>query len=170
MPVCLRRPPAAGLIPQDMTPLLRAELARQFRNQSRFADGYSPLYASLFAIVAGWLAGDEPDPLVEWLLDAAADRPPFDVTLLLVAALHREVLAGQAPDLAAYYATVPDSFSSEPVPRPIAVTLPLAIKETILARSEPLAEFIRTANVQTNETGRGLVWLLPVEDSCMIIR
>ena len=32
----------------------------------------------------------------------------------------------------------------------------------ILARREPLAAFIRSANVQTNETGRGLAWLLPV--------
>lgn len=142
-----------------MTIVRRAELARQFGNQSRFADGYSPLYASLFAIVASWLAGDETDPLVEWLLDAATGRAAFDVTLLLAAALHREVLSGNAPQLTGYYPTAP---ATQPGPRAMSVTFPLAIRETILANRESLAGFIRAANVQTNETSRGLVWLLPV--------
>ena len=143
-----------------MTDSLRAELRRRFRSQSEFADGYSPLYASIFAIVAGWLAGEEPDVVVGWLLDAAAGRAPFDVTLLLAAALHREVLAGQAGDLAHYYPTAGEQAASDD--RAFAVTLPLALRETILSRGASLAKFVRTANVQTNETGRGLAWLLPV--------
>ena len=143
-----------------MTDSLRAELRRRFRSQAEFADGYSPLYAGLFAIVAGWLAGEELDPVVEWLLDAAAGREPFDVTLLLAAALHREVLAGGAGDLAHYFPTAGSSLDGRD--RAFGVTLPLALRETILSRGDSLAEFIRVANVQTNETGRGLVWLLPV--------
>jgi hypothetical protein len=37
-----------------------------------------------------------------------------------------------------------------------------ALHQEILARRETLARFIREAQVQTNETGRGLCWLLPV--------
>lgn len=138
---------------------MRAELERRFRDQSRFADGYSPLYASLFATVSGWLAGGEPDAVVEWLLEVADGRPSFDVTLLLAAAIHRQVLAGNAPILAGYYPTAPAAQTGQ---RAIGVTFPLALRETILTHRESLAEFIRTANVQTNETGRGLAWLLPV--------
>ena len=143
-----------------MTDPLRAELRQRFRSQSEFADGYSPLYASIFAIVGGWLAGDEPDPVVDWLLNAANGRAPFDVTLLLAAALHREVLAGRGDDLARYFPTAGHSLDGGD--KAMAVTLPLALRETILSRGDSLAQFIRTANVQTNETGRGLAWLLPV--------
>ena len=78
-----------------MTNDLRRQLEARFREQQQFADGYSPLYAHLFGIVADWLAGEREDALVAWLLRAAADRAPFDVTLLLLAALHRDVLAGE---------------------------------------------------------------------------
>jgi len=146
---------------------LRRQLEHHFREQQRFAEGYSPLYAHLFALVAGWLAGDAADPVVDWLIEVAAERPPFDVTLLLMAALHRDVLAGEpaAAELGRYYTTVdyrPPTADGRPTPeRPSAVLL----RATILARRDALGEFIRTANVQTNETGRGLVWLLPV--ACM---
>lgn len=145
-----------------MSNLRLSELERQFRSQSQFADGYSALYASLFAIVAGWLAGGEGDPLVKWLLEASAGRAPLDVTLLLMAGLHREVLAGRGGDLASYYPTAIAAAPEVAARRTLAVTLPVALREAIMARRESLAEFIRTANVQTNETGRGLAWLLPV--------
>jgi len=134
------------------------DLRDVFHQQQRFADGYSPLYAHLFGIVTGWLAAGETDEVVAWLLELAAARRPFDLTLLLPAALHRDVLAGapEAAPLAAFYPTaggrVPDS------PAPLAE----ALRRVILARREALETFIRRANVQTNETGRGLAWLLPV--------
>lgn len=154
-------------------PDTRLELARQFRNQARFADGYSPLYADLFAIVAGWLAAGPDDPVVAWLVDAAAERRPFDVTLLLMAALHRDVLAGEpaAAELGRYFPTAGHGRSAADGARgdQSAVRgsqsvgpLPAALREAILARRDALGAFIRRANVQTNETGRGLVWLLPV--------
>ena len=134
-----------------MLSTLRHQLEHHFREQQRFAEGYSPLYAQMFAIVGDWLAGDAADPVVDWLLAAAAERPPFDVTLLLMAALHRDVLAGEpaAAELGRYYTAVGG--------QPSAVVL----RAAILARRDALGEFIRTANVQTNETGRGLAWLLP---------
>src|SRR5690606_1327638 len=52
-----------------------------------------------------------------------------------------------------------------PSPQHLGTPAPLlhhALRETIFARRDSLAAFIRRANVQTNETGRGLVWLLPV--------
>ncbi len=135
-----------------------ARLARSFRDQQRFAEGYAPLTARLFAQVATWLeapaAGE--DPLVTWLVAATEGRQPFAVTNLLLAGLHRDVLAGvpAVADLARFYPTA----GGEPG-RP---NLEPALREAILARRESLATFLQTATVQTNETGRGLVWLLPL--------
>ena len=136
----------------------RAELLTVFREQQRFAAGYSPLYARLFDIVAGWLAADEPDPVVAWLVELAGARRPFDLTLLLPAALHREVLSGvaEALPLAAFFPTAGGG-ADEASP-----ALADALRRVILARGPALAGFMRHANVQTNETGRGLAWLLPV--------
>ena len=137
--------------------MLIDDLAGAFDRQQRFAAGYSPLYAHLFAIVSDWLAAGEPAEVVNWLVDLAAVRRPFDLTLLLPAALHREVLAGapEAVPLAAFYPTaggrVPDA----------SAPLAEALHHVIFARRQPLEAFIRRANVQTNETGRGLAWLLP---------
>lgn len=129
-----------------------------FGRQQRFADGYSPLYAHLFGVVADWLAAGEVDEVAGWLVALAAARRPFDLTLLLPAALHREVLAGtpEAAPLAAFYPTAGGRVPDTPAP------LAEALRRVIVARREPLEAFIRRANVQTNETGRGLAWLLPV--------
>lgn len=139
----------------------RTELHDAFRQQERFAVGYSPLYAQLFALAAGWLAaGKTPG---DWLVAAAAGRPAFDVTLLLPSALHREVLAGApgAAPLTRFYPTVGGRIPD--VGRPDDVRqLALAVEDTVVARGPALAEFIGRANVQTNETARGLSWLLPV--------
>jgi hypothetical protein len=142
-----------------MTNDLRAQLEDKFRAQQRFADGYSPLYARLFGIVAEWLA-EGVDPVVDWLVAAAADRAPFDVTLLLPAALHRDVLAGEAAAarLAGHFPTASGNVPDDEAAGAFAA----ALRDAILARREPLAAFIRRANVQTNETGRGIAWLLPL--------
>jgi hypothetical protein len=134
----------------------RDALQQVFREQERFAAGYSPLYADLFGVVAGWLAGGEPAE-VAWLLSLAEVRRPFDLTLLLPAALHRDVLAGvpQAAPLAACYPTAGGRV-------PEAAVLAGALRQVVLARREALTAFIGQAHVQTNETGRGLAWLLPV--------
>jgi hypothetical protein len=138
--------------------MLIDELAGAFARQQRFADGYSPLYAHLFGVVGDWLAADKGDEVVAWLVELAAARRPFDLTLLLPAALHREVLAGmpEAAPLAAFYPTAGGRVPDTPAP------LAEALYRVILARRETLTAFIRRANVQTNETGRGLAWLLPV--------
>jgi hypothetical protein len=133
------------------------KLARRFRKQQAFAAGYAPLYARLYGIVAEWLEAGTGDPVVDWLLVAGNGRSPFDVPLLLLAGLHRDVLmhVPEAANLAAYYPTVG---SSSPHDDP---HLPNVLHQTILARRDALHPFIQTATVQTNETARGLVWLLP---------
>lgn len=165
----------------NTTNSFRIDLEHVFGQQAAFADGYSPLYAQLFATVAGWLAAGSPDPVVEWLLEAASGREAFDVTLLLAAALHREVLAGRpgVAGLARHYPTAGErgragereeggkgegrpTGTPSPFPPFSPSSFPDALRETILARRDSLAAFIQRANVQTNETGRGLAWLLPV--------
>jgi hypothetical protein len=130
-----------------------------FERQQAFAAGYSPLYSRLFGVIASWLCAEEAedDPLVIWLLEAARGRGTLDVTLLLAAGLHRDVLAGEDPvaELARYYPTAGGDLPPEDS------GFERTLRETILTRSESLAAFIRRVNVQNNETGRGLCWVLP---------
>jgi hypothetical protein len=111
----------------------------------------------LFGLVADWLDADPGvDPLADWLVQAGAGRSSFDVPLLLLAGLHRDILNGRAEtaELAHYYPTVKGA-------RPIDGGLALCFRAAIEARQDALAEFIAAARVQTNETARGLCWLLP---------
>lgn len=135
-------------------------LAGRFRQNEEFMADYSPLYACLFGLVADWLESPEAvdDPLATWLVDTGHDYPSLDVSLLLAAGLHRDVLAGgeTATGLAQYYPTVggerpPDDPAFENV-----------LRAAILSRRSYLKSFIQEASVQTNETGRGLCWLFPV--------
>ena len=137
-----------------MTPDFRSRLADRFRKQQQFAEGYSPLYAALFGVVGDWLADDE--EVAAWLVEAAQPRQPLDVTLLLAAGIHREVLRGTAAALAPYFSTIHQA------PLSPDTEFPAVLSATILAHRDRLAGFIQRANVQTNETGRGTVWLLPV--------
>jgi hypothetical protein len=140
------------------------DLALRFREQERFAGGYAPLYRRLFATIAAWLESDRPNAAAAWLVGAAAGRPAFDVTLLLAAAIHREVLAHDAGapvdesviDLARFYPT-----AGGLAPRDDDASFDDALLAVILAEGDRFADFIGRAGVQTNETARGLAWLLP---------
>lgn len=134
-------------------------LARRFRKQQEFTAGYSPLYAQLFGIVADWMdAGPGSDPLMDWLVRAATGRSTFDVPLLLLAGLHRDILAGRTElqALAQYYPSVGGTLS------PQEGDIAACLQQALVASRDRLAAFLRTATVQTNETARGLCWLLPV--------
>ena len=143
-------------------------LIHRFRQQQKFAAAYAPLYAALFGTCAEWLEEGLSDPVANWLVQAAEGRAAFDVTNLLAAGLHREVLMGSSEvfDLAAYYPTA----AGKQKPRKILIddtqeVSPMfkrALREAILARRDVLQSFIQTNTVQTNETGRGIAWLLPV--------
>ncbi len=147
------------------------ELIEKFKRQAEFAKEYSPLYYRLFSIVGDWLENQPHNPVVQWLLDVSQDRRPLEVTLLLMAGLHRDILLEEpnTEQLANLYPSVsPDwtekaekwdsaAFSIETQ----ATNLPNILHRTISKREESLTEFIQSATVQTNETGRGIVWLLP---------
>lgn len=147
-----------------------AQLSYRFRQQQQFSIDYSALYAAIFGTIADWLAHKPDGPVAKWLLEAARDRPAFDVTNLLLAGLHRDILSGlnEVAALAVYYPTVggiasPEFlFSANTVDLPSATpSFVSALKEAILARQQALQEFIQTCTVQTNETSRGISWLLP---------
>ena len=137
---------------------LRQKLRYRFRKQAEFAADYSPLYSRLFGTIADWLEAGKDDPLVRWLLAASHSRNAFDIPLLLVAGLHRDVLLKE-PDMAELAAYYPSAGGERPFTDP---HFPIILHQTILARHEALAAFIHSATVQTNETGRGLCWLLPL--------
>jgi len=144
-------------LPSSSDPRIR--LARRFRKQQEFTAGYSQLYSRLFGLVADWLAKvPGADPLADWLVRTGAGRSSFDVPLLLLAGLHRDILAGRVEvgGLARYY---PSVGGTEPIEDG---DLVVCLRQAIAARQEALAGFIATAQVQTNETARGLCWLLPV--------
>lgn len=147
-----------------------AELADRFHKQHQFALNYSPLYAALFGSVANWLAEAPQDPAVQWLLHNTSHRAAFDVTNLLAAALHYEVLAGEpavAP-LAHFYPTVGGNASpyrlfvdDDHRSDSISAGFTQALHNAILARQETIAAYLKSSTVQTNETGRGYSWLFP---------
>lgn len=138
---------------------VQVRLARRFRKQQEFTAGYSPLYSRLFGLVADWLTAPQgSDPLADWLLEVGATRASFAVPLLLLAGLHRDVLA-KIPEVAAlaqYYPTVGGTLTADDS------ELAAHFRAAILVRQPHLDHFIRTATVQTNESARGLCWLLPV--------
>jgi hypothetical protein len=137
----------------------RSLLAQRFRKQEGFATGYSPLYALLFGLMAGWLENNRPDPLVEWLLSVSAGRADLDVSLLLMAGIHREILrrSPDALELARFFPTAGGAVPDAPT-----AGLGDSLRHTILSHRDSLEPLIRRATVQTNETARGLAWLLPL--------
>ena len=159
----MRVPHSASSYPLTVTkypvnePDFRQKLIYRFQKQAAFAADYSPLYAHLFSTIANWLETDD-DAVASWLLEIGSDRNSFDIPLLLTAGLHRDVLLHlpETMDLAAYY---PSVGGLKDFTEPNFSTI---LRQIILARRPTLGEFIRTATVQTNETGRGLCWLLPL--------
>ena len=134
------------------------KLAERFVKQEEFTRGYSPLYARIFGILAEWFSSESAkDPVVSWLLEAGQGRASFDLPLLLLAALHFDVLTDvrRARDLARYYPSVGGMRNPEEP------ELRDHLRAAILSRRDQLGDFIRTSTVQTNETTRGFSWLFP---------
>lgn len=138
---------------------LRHQLIQALRKQEAFASGYSPLYQQILGTLADLVEQEPDDPVAEWLVRLAEVRPPFELTLLVPAALHRGVLAGE-PALAQmtqFYPSVggvvPSADSNELAP---------VLHGAVLNYARTMEPFVRTATIQTNETARGLAWLLPL--------
>lgn len=127
-----------------MTPDARATLAARLRGQAAYcADGRSPFYGTLLE----HLAGDAEQGGPTWaLLGRTADDPPQLVPQLrLLAAVHRLVLAGAAPDLAVHYPSVGGDADAD-------AAWP-ALRSLLEARQDELDPWIdRTP--QTNEVQR----------------
>ncbi|MGI6657354.1 MAG: DUF2332 family protein [Desulfobulbus sp.] len=135
----------------------RQRLVHRFARQREFAAATSPLSARLLDILGGWLARDD-DPLADWLLNASAGRPSFELPLLLLAGLHRAVLLGRpgTQELAAYFPSAGGGSNPEKA------EMAAALRTALVACGDELACFLATAMVQTNESARGLCWRVPV--------
>lgn len=137
----------------------RLRLYQRFRQQQRFACESSPLTACLCGVVAQWL--DRPwgeDEVALWLVGVTANCPTVAVPMLLLAALHRAILTGDScmQSLAAYFPTVGGR-----KPAKINELQPL-LRQVILTNRPQLSTVLTASTVQTNESRRGLCWLLPL--------
>ena len=147
------------------------KLIERFASQAEFAKEYSPLYHRLFSIVGDWLKNQPNNPVVQWLLEISEKRTPLEVTLLLFAGLHRDILLGESDteQLANLYPSVSPNWTEKAEKwdaaafslETQATNLPNILHRTISRRQDALTPFIQNAPVQTNETGRGIVWILP---------
>ncbi len=150
--------------------------------QAQFVRGYSPLTAALLEQVVGWLADpegrgrelgnveavqraaerivdllDQGDPAVDggWIND-------LEPSLRLNACLHWYVLQNdpRVVELRPYYATVPEGEGPDarPASDPEFAVRLLRVAERL---GQELFDRAKTWRVQSNETSRGIAWLLP---------
>lgn len=146
---------------------LRTQLISTLRKQFAFSKDYSPLYASLFAAFAQALVDDRDGLVATLLLNGHDKRRPLDLSLLIAAALHRDVLlkVPVTDELARYYPSVggdlPAGFAT-PNGWHLQSEFLDILHDVITIRQYAIRHFIDSNEVQTNETGRGLSWLLPM--------
>lgn len=112
----------------------------------------SPMYQRILGTLATSVGS------LNWLLDASAHRSPLELSLLLTSGIHRLVLLGapEAMPLREYYPSAGGLRSYEDSQFP---QLFLDVMENC---KEKLIPIIQGETIQTNETQRGLFWLLPV--------
>lgn len=146
------------------------ELAKRFTRQQEFCQGYSPLYEAIFAQAAAvtqkHAAGDplefDEQAIINILQGAWQTRQfmnSIEATLNYAAALHATVLNedAEATGLSRFYETVGGSFE----PRYDREVLQQVIGGLFLHPSATMLRFLREGKIQTNETSRGALWLLP---------
>ncbi len=141
--------------------MVQSDLIHQFSRQASFAgSSKSFLYQRLFEILGDWLKDHPDDEISEWLQLQRDRRSEFETSVLLVAAIHREILLDSpgTEKLRDYYPSVGG------LKPPTDDDLPSIFLDTVRIKkaSQSFCEFMKKANVQTNETGRGIFWLLPV--------
>ncbi|MDZ7675634.1 MAG: DUF2332 domain-containing protein [Acidimicrobiales bacterium] len=135
------RAPARSDVPADRPRDL--PLADVVRLQQAACDrAGSVVYARILEAVAADVEADGPcaDLLEPWAANALADAVP----LRLLGAVHRIVLAGRAPELAAYYPSAGGVDEGDPVP---------AFRAVVAWHFDELEDGMRHG-VQTNEVGR----------------
>ena len=125
----------------------RSILAKVVRRQAAICGrSGSPLYATLLEAAAADVEAGGPC----WSVLTGHERPGSVLALRFMGALHRLVLRGEAPALAAYYPSV-TALPSEGDPRP-------AFLDAVAGNVPALRELV-TQPVQTNEVSRCAVLL-----------
>lgn len=115
----------------------------------------SPLYAAILDAVGADVRVGGP---IARVLQPVADAPFGDAVLLrLLAGLHRLVLEGVAPELAAWYPSSVGA-AARPTGRRSAAALGADLRATVERHGDRLALDL-AANVQTNEVGRSAALL-----------
>ncbi len=137
------------------------------RRQASYCQTSSPLYAALFETLVKVFEAHEAgrdDPGLAGFFETvdACWRGRrfsawFERPLLLAGALHEQVLEGQAPGLARFYASCGGHFETADTE-----ALARAVTATLTQRHQHMADFLRQPSLHTNETSRGLTWLLPL--------
>jgi hypothetical protein len=170
---------------------LRRQLRVTLAKQASFTRGYAPLYAAVLDVVREWLERAGPSSAADAAADARASRqagsrpqaePPsihgrelhevvgrierffarpfhndLDPTLRVGAVLHWYVLTGdpRAAPLRPWY---PTAGGERKVDEP---GFEAALGQAMVGLGDELFETAASWQVQTNETARGVVWLLP---------
>ena len=146
------------------------EWVANITRQAAFTRGYSPLSAAILDCLGGWLAagpgaGAEVEALRRRFLAFVGARTwdnDLEPILKLAATLHSHVLRGdpRVAGLRPYYRTVLGSGTSDAA----APDEPAFAGELLAALSALGDELLSQAGswqIQTNETARGVTWLLP---------
>lgn len=137
----------------------RARLYERFCQQQRFAASTSPLTACLCGLVAEWLnRPSSEEELAQWLVEVSTSCSSVAVPMLLLAAVHEAVLSG-APAVRTLAVFFPSVGGRQAVDSD---ALRSVFHQAVWACRQRLAAAFRQSAVQTNETSRGLCWLLPV--------
>ena len=129
------------------------DLVEYFRLVGKPTSVFSPFNRHLIQELAT-LIETRPMP---WLLKASEQRSPLETSLLLPAGLHRQVLLNspETQELRRFYPSVGGTRN------PLDHDFSRILLETVNSLQEELTENIENDTIQTNETARGIIWLLP---------
>lgn len=153
-------------------PELLARVTRRIRAQRTFTRGYSKLYSSLLDCALEWLSATEAsverlgEDKREQILKVgessigyvqSSRRSALEDSLGFAAALHSFVLDNdpRTAELRPFYASVGGDKDSSDAP------FESALLSSMYSLGEDLFERASLWRVQTNETSRGIAWLLP---------
>ena len=128
------------------------QLALQFQRE---ATATSPLYKRVLAAVLDDVATGGPSGAVLSQVDPGLEPVSDAVALRFLGGVHRIVLEGRAPELAAHYPSAGGRFD----PADVSSDLAEAFAATVDANRDELVAALRRS-VQTNEVGRSAVLLV----------
>ncbi len=137
------------------------------RLQADYCQKTSPLYAALYTYLAALYqdrADGRADPDLQGFFETVDQcwggrrfTAWFERPLLLAGALHEQALWGHAPALSPFYASCSGFFSPSQ-----SNAYGQAVRQVLRERHRAMVPFLSQETIQTNETSRGLAWLLPL--------